>query len=139
MPGKQASQNAVLWQETSMRASGRQQKALTIAEHVKCRGHSGFEPLLEQVFGRLTDIAIGLQKARLAVVLCQALHAEAECYSWHATQGMMKALPMSHLKHEHLIASLAKITIAPQASSLPAVARQYLHAMETSLCWGQIA
>ena len=100
MPGKQATQNAVLWQETSMRASGRQQKALTIAEHVKCRGHSGFEALLEQVFGRLADIAIGLQEARLAVVLCQALHARAECHLWHATQGMMKALPTSRFMHE---------------------------------------
>ena len=70
--------------ELSMRASGTQQQVLAVAEHVEGGSHSGFEPLLEQVFGGLADIAIGLQEARLTVVLRQALHAEAAYHSWHA-------------------------------------------------------
>ena len=67
-----------------MRAPGGQREVLTIAEHVEGGSHSGFEPLLEEVFSGLTDIAIGLQEARLTVVLRQALHAEAEYHAWHA-------------------------------------------------------
>ena len=48
---------------------------LTVAEEVEGGGHAGLQAFLEQVLGRLADVAVGFQEAGLSVVLRQALHA----------------------------------------------------------------